>query len=142
MGFTFLRLNERHHTVALAYTEGRRMDPVRTRIHHLNLQARSLDDVSAAYLRCRAMGYSIANAIGQHPNDRELSFYVVSPSGFEVEIGWNPIRVDEQAWNPSVHKGISLWGHRPENLTLGVKVGRLVRGLRSLANPEFVAGDA
>ena len=60
------------------------------------------------------MGYAIANAIGQHPNDRELSFYVVSPSGFEVELGWNPIVVrDEAAWQPAHYQGISLWGHKP-----------------------------
>ena len=77
---SFLRLNERHHSVAIAATRGTRMNPLRTAIHHLNLQAKSLDDVTEAYRRMREMGYTIANAIGQHPNDRELSFYVASPS--------------------------------------------------------------
>ena len=43
-----------------------RLNPLRTQIHHLNLQCASLDDVTQAYLRCRSMGYPIANAIGQH----------------------------------------------------------------------------
>jgi 2,3-dihydroxybiphenyl 1,2-dioxygenase len=140
MDLTFLRFNERHHTMATAATRGRRMNPLRTQIHHLNFEAARLDDVTEAYLRCREIGYPMANGIGQHPNDRELSFYVVSPSGFEVELGWNPIRVDERNWQPTVHHGISLWGHRPENLTTRIRLGRMVRALTSLARPEHVAG--
>jgi 2,3-dihydroxybiphenyl 1,2-dioxygenase len=140
---SFLRLNERHHSVALAATRGKRMNPLRTAIHHLNLQAKSLDDVTEAYRRMRGMGYAIANAIGQHPNDRELSFYVASPSGFEVELGWNPIVVtdeDEARWQPGHYQGISLWGHFPESLTLGAKLGQMGRGLASLARKEYTVG--
>lgn len=136
--FTFLRLNERHHSVAIAATRGLRMDPIRTRIHHLNLQAATLDDVTAAYLRCRGLGFRIANAIGQHPNDRELSFYVESPSGFEIELGWNPIVVqDEQAWQIARYRGISLWGHQPMNLDALTRIRRAGRGLVSLARREY-----
>jgi len=140
---SFLRLNERHHSVAFAATRGKRMNPFRTSIHHLNLQAKSLDDVTVAYRRMRQMGYAIANAIGQHPNDRELSFYVVSPSGFEIELGWNPILVTAEAeanWQPAHYHGISLWGHFPENLTLGTKLGQMGRGLASLTRKEFTVG--
>lgn len=143
MDFTFLRLNERHHSVAIAATRGVRINPLRNKIHHLNLQAQRLDDVTDAYLRCRKMGYSIANAIGQHPNDRELSFYVVTPSGFEMELGWNPLVVaDEAAWQQATYRGISLWGHFPENLSTRVKLARLRRGLASLARKEHRAGTA
>ena len=140
---SFLRLNERHHSVALAATRGKRMNPLRTAIHHLNLQAKSLDDVTEAYRRLRGMGYAIANAIGQHPNDRELSFYVASPSGFEVELGWNPIVVTEEAearWQPGHYQGISLWGHFPESLTLGSRLGQMGRGLASLTRKEYTVG--
>jgi len=136
--FTFLRLNERHHSVAIAATRGLRLDPIRTRIHHLNLQAATLDDVISGYLRCRELGFRIANAIGQHPNDRELSFYVESPSGFEIELGWNPIVVqDEQAWRTARYRGISLWGHQPMNLDAATRLRRAARGLASLARREF-----
>jgi len=138
---TFLRLNPRHHSVALAATQGRRMNPLRTRIHHLNLQARSLDDVTVAYRRMRKMGYRIANAIGQHPNDREVSFYVATPSGFEIELGWNPIEVtDEASWQPAHYQGISLWGHFPESQTLGGTLGQVGRGLASLVQNEYTVG--
>ena len=140
LDLTFLRMNERHHTLATAATRRPRLNPMRTQIHHLNFETASLDDVTAGYLRCRKLGYSLANGIGQHPNDRELSFYVVSPSGFEIELGWNPIHVDERTWQPAVHQGISLWGHRPENLTTRARVARVVRSLTSLTRPEHVAG--
>ncbi|WP_420210643.1 VOC family protein [Burkholderia aenigmatica] len=142
LDFAFLRLNERHHSLATASTRGVRVNPLRTQIHHMNLQCASLDDVTQAYLRCRAMGYPIANAIGQHPNDRELSFYVETPSGFEIELGWNPIVVDEHAWRTTTYQGISLWGHRPENLSLRVRLSRARRALASLMHPEFtIQGD-
>jgi len=140
---SFLRLNERHHTVALAATRGKRMNPLRTAIHHLNLQTNSLDDVTEAYRRLRGMGYAIANAIGQHPNDRELSFYVASPSGFEVELGWNPIVVTEEAeagWKPAHYQGISLWGHFPESLSFSARLGQMGRGLASLTRKEYTVG--
>jgi len=134
----FLRLNERHHSIAIAATRGLRMNPVGTRIHHLNLQAATLEDVTSAYLRCRKLGFAIASGIGQHPNDRELSFYVATPSGFEIEIGWNPIVVkDDQTWQPTRYRGISLWGHFPESLTIGAQLRQIGRGLASLAKPEF-----
>ena len=142
---SFLRLNERHHSVALAATRGTRMNPLRTAIHHLNLQAKSLDDVTEAYRRMRGMGYAIASAIGQHPNDREVSFYVATPSGFEIELGWNPIVVTEEAerrWLPGHYQGISLWGHFPESLTLGAKLGQMGRGLASLTRKEYTVGAA
>jgi 2,3-dihydroxybiphenyl 1,2-dioxygenase len=135
---TFLRLNERHHSIATAATRGIRLNPLRTQIHHVNLQTASLDDVIHGYLRCRALGYDIASAIGQHPNDRELSFYVVSPSGFEVELGWDPVVVDEAHWVPTTYQGMSLWGHRPENLTLAYRLGRLKQGVTSLMRDEFM----
>ena len=140
---SFLRLNERHHTVALAATRGQRMNPLRTGIHHLNLQAASLDDVTEAYQRMRKLGFAISNGIGQHPNDREVSFYVASPSGFDVELGWNPIVVsDEAGWQPAHYQGISLWGHFPESLTLGSKLGQMGRGIASLTRKEYTVGAA
>jgi 2,3-dihydroxybiphenyl 1,2-dioxygenase len=142
LDFAFLRLNERHHSLATASTRGMRLNPLRTQIHHMNLQCSSLSDVTEGYLRCRAMGYPIANAIGQHPNDRELSFYVQTPSGFEIELGWNPLVVDEKSWQTATYRGISLWGHRPENLTWRVRLGRFRNGVKSLTRPEFtVQGD-
>ena len=137
----FLRMNERHHSVAVAATRGLRLDPIRTKVQHINLVAAHLDDVSSAYRRVRDLGFEIAHEIGQHPNDREISFYAVSPSGFEVELGCDALAVDEATWRPAHHRAISIWGHKPENTSplhcLKVNLGNVLRGLRSLASSEY-----
>ncbi|SDH54233.1 2,3-dihydroxybiphenyl 1,2-dioxygenase [Pseudomonas benzenivorans] len=133
----FLRLNERHHSVAVACTRGRRMDPIRTRIQHLNIQCATLEDMTAAYQRCRQLGYRIMMGVGQHTNDRELSFYVQSPSGFEIEYGWAPIAVDENNWQPTLHQGISTWGHKPLDHNLRDELRQAGRAIRSLLRREY-----
>ncbi|HNQ07808.1 MAG TPA: VOC family protein [Tetrasphaera sp.] len=112
----FLRVNERHHSVAVAGVQGLRIDPIRTAIQHLNTQVESLDDLLAAYERVIAHGFHMQWSVGQHTNDRELSFYCVTPSGFEWELGWNPIVVTpdlEEVWAPKTYDSISIWGHTP-----------------------------
>jgi catechol 2,3-dioxygenase-like lactoylglutathione lyase family enzyme len=137
----FLRLNQRHHSVALATMRWPRLDPIRSRVQHFNLLAASLDDVAAAFRRCKALGFEMAHEIGQHPNDKEVSFYVQSPSGFEIELGCNALVVDEANWQPASYRGISLWGHKPQNPsllnTLAVNAGNFWRGLLSLLRREY-----
>lgn len=112
----FLRVNERHHSVAIAGIHGLGVDPIRTAIQHLNTQVTTLDGMLAAYQRVLDHGFRMQWSVGQHTNDRELSFYCVTPSGFEWELGWNPIVVtaaDELTWAPKTYDGISIWGHTP-----------------------------
>ena len=137
----FLRVNERHHSVALAATRGVRIDPIRTRIQHVNVQAAGLDDMVSSYLRMRELGFRIAQTIGQHTNDRELSYYVRTPSGFEWEVGWNPIVVNEDTWNPTTHQSISVWGHTPVGQGVIDRLGQFARAARSLTHAEDTAGD-
>jgi len=137
----FLRFNPRHHTLAIAAPRGVRLDPIGTKIQHFNIECASIADLEAAHGRCKKLGFEMAHEIGQHPNDRELSFYVLSPSGFEIELGWNALQVDEATWQIGHHDRISSWGHRPENdsmvHTLAQNAGNLARGLRSLLRPEY-----
>lgn len=141
LDINFLRLNERHHSIAIAAVRDLRLDPIRTNVQHLNLLVNSLDDLVGAFQRLRQLGYEMAHEIGQHPNDRELSFYVLSPSGFEVELGWNALTVDENTWQQAHYNAISLWGHQPENTSALAKailnLGNFQRGLRSLKNTEY-----
>ena len=141
LDITFLRLNERHHSVAIATTREVTLDPIRSKVQHMNLQGATLDDLSAAFERCRALGYEMAHEIGQHPNDKELSFYVISPSGFEMEFGWAPLVVDESTWQTTTYYAISSWGHKPENPgklnSLTTNLGNLKQGLSTVLHPEF-----
>ncbi|ULR53367.1 VOC family protein [Streptomyces deccanensis] len=132
----FLRVNERHHSIAIAAVRGLPVDPVRTRVQHLNVQVESLDDVARSYQRVCELGFDMALSVGRHTNDRELSYYARTPSGFEWEVGWNPIVVDESTWEPSTHQGISVWGHRPVGRTIVDKLEQFRLGARSLARVE------
>nr|WP_183373141.1 VOC family protein [Gordonia humi] len=132
----FLRVNERHHSVAIANVRGLPVNPIRTTVQHLNIQVASLDDMTAAYQRVKQLGFGMALAVGQHTNDKELSFYALTPSGFEWEVGWNPIVVDETTWEPSTHRGISIWGHTPEGRVVVDALGRFRNAARSLRSVE------
>lgn len=134
----FMRLNPRHHSVAVAATRGLKLDPFRTRIQHVNLEVASIDDMTNAYVRCRKLGFKVAMGVGLHTNDKDLSFYVVTPSDFQVEVGWNPIQVeDEVNWQPQVYKAISLWGHQPKDQTLGDKLHEMRNAIGSLFRAEY-----
>ena len=136
--FTFLRVNPRHHSIAVAATKGLAMDPFVTKIQHLEMQVATLDDVAAAYRRCRALGFKIAMAVGQHTNDRDVSFYAVTPSGFHFELGWSSTGDEEgEAWPQVVHQGISLWGHKPLDHTLGDQLAQMRTGVMSLFRNEY-----
>ncbi|MGJ4788112.1 extradiol ring-cleavage dioxygenase [Leptospira koniambonensis] len=138
LDITFLRINPRHHSIAIAATRGLRMDPLSTRIQHLNIEAKNLEDMTQAYRRCKELGFEIAHGIGQHPNDLELSFYVISPSGFEFEVGWNPIPVSEIQWKQNKYKQISAWGHEPEISTALSRLNEFRRGILSLFRSEYI----
>jgi 2,3-dihydroxybiphenyl 1,2-dioxygenase len=134
----FLRVNERHHSVAIAAVNHLRLNPIRTRVQHLNIQVAGLDDMTAAYQRVKQLGFRMALGVGQHTNDKELSFYAVTPSGFDWEVGWNPIVVDEATWEPATHRGISIWGHTPEGQTIVDKLTQFKAGAASLLHHEDV----
>ncbi|MGO8920875.1 MAG: VOC family protein [Stellaceae bacterium] len=138
--FTFLRLNPRHHSIAVCATRGLAIDPIRTKIQHIEMQVATLDHVTEAYRRCRALGFKIGMSMGQHTNDRSVSFYTISPSGFYFELGWNPATIeDAMEWPQVTHPAISFWGHKPQHQTVGEKIAQLRAGVSSLFRSEYTA---
>jgi len=141
MKIRFLRVNERHHSVAVANLHGFKVDPIRTRVQHVNIQAATLEDMLGSYQRVRDNGFVMAWSVGQHTNDKELSFYCVTPSGFEVEVGWNPIvftRELEAAWQVVTHQGISIWGHDPVDPRLAIeRLSQVRQAALSVRRPEI-----
>lgn len=102
----FYHCNARHHTLALIPA------PMPKRMHHFMLQANTLDEVGFALDRAAKAGAPIAQTLGRHTNDRMVSFYAQTPSGFEVEFGWGADEVDESTWRVSRHEKMSSWGHK------------------------------
>ena len=136
----FLRVNERHHSIAIANVEGLKVDPIRTSIQHMNIQVATLEDMVDSFSRVNELGFGMAWSVGQHTNDRELSYYCVTPSGFELEVGWNPVLVTpelEKVWQPSTYQGISIWGHTPVGETVITKMAQFRQALSSLRHDEI-----
>jgi 2,3-dihydroxybiphenyl 1,2-dioxygenase len=135
----FLRVNERHHSVAIAGIHGLGVDPIRTAIQHLNTQVTTLDGMLAAYERVIEHGFRMQWSVGQHTNDRELSFYCVTPSGFEWELGWNPIVVtpeQELTWAPRTYDSISIWGHTPIGENVVTRLNNIRYAVRAARRGE------
>jgi hypothetical protein len=60
-----------------------------------------------------ARGIPLAMGLGRHPNDLMTSFYVRTPSGFEIEYGTGGRVVNDETWVVGEYDVQSLWGHKP-----------------------------
>jgi 2,3-dihydroxybiphenyl 1,2-dioxygenase len=125
---TFLHCNPRHHSIAI---QPRHPDLPRSRdkkMWHFMLETLALDDVGTALDLAGKTGAQLATTLGRHSNDQMVSFYVVTPSGFEVEYGWGGRLVDDATWQVQRHDRGGLWGHAvqigPAAKAASVVVGR------------------
>jgi 2,3-dihydroxybiphenyl 1,2-dioxygenase len=101
----FLRCNRRHHSLALASLNQE------NKILHIMLEAATLDDVGRVF--DRALEHDIRmSTLGVHVNDLVTSFYLETPSGYEIEYGWNGRLVDDATWVATTIDRPSLWGHK------------------------------
>jgi 2,3-dihydroxybiphenyl 1,2-dioxygenase len=103
---SFMHCNPRHHTVAFGQFPGNK------RLLHFMLQLNSIDDVGAGYYLAQDRGVPISGSLGRHTNDHMVSFYMRSPSGFEIEYGFGARTVDDATWKVQRHESGSMWGHR------------------------------
>jgi 3,4-dihydroxy-9,10-secoandrosta-1,3,5(10)-triene-9,17-dione 4,5-dioxygenase len=102
----FLHCNGRHHSAALLGA------PNPAGIFHFMLEAQSLDDVGYALDRVAEAGAKVTATLGKHTNDQMVSFYVRSPSGFDVEFGTGGLTVDDATWTTAEITRTSFWGHK------------------------------
>lgn len=102
---SFMRCNGRHHSLALAPV------PIPKKIVHLMVETTTVDDVGRALDRCMKAGRHLTFTLGRHSNDDMLSFYPLTPSGFDLEYGWGGLEVDDQTWHVLTHHANSAWGH-------------------------------
>jgi 2,3-dihydroxybiphenyl 1,2-dioxygenase len=108
-GAVFMRTNARHHSLAFIDLPL----PGGPGLNHFMIESPSLTDVGRAYDRAMDGKLNIVNSLGQHSNDPMLSFYTQSPSGFNVELGWNGLMVDDASWSVRTYTGRGeIWGHR------------------------------
>lgn len=110
MRAVFLHCNRRHHSLAFVDAPS---PEVSGRLLHIMLEVRSLDDVGRAYDRCLDGAAPIALSLGRHTNDEMTSFYLQTPSGFEIEYGWGGRELPEGDVIAGHYSLPSRWGHRP-----------------------------
>lgn len=107
-GVSTWRCNRRHHSVAVI---GFR-EPQQRRLSHFGLHVNELDHVGVAY--DKALDANLVEVtLGRHQGDNALSFYLRTPSGFQIEYVWQGREIPEDAPVDQVVGPPSIWGHRP-----------------------------
>jgi len=76
------------------------------------VEVTTLDALGAAFDRATEAGMTITRGLGRHLNDKMVSFYMQSPAGFEVEIGFDGVLVDDATWCDREAAGGEIWGHK------------------------------
>ncbi|HEU5265726.1 MAG TPA: VOC family protein [Jatrophihabitans sp.] len=103
----FLGVNERHHSLAVVPApHGEAPGLV-----HMMVEVDTLDAVGQALDRLTKLGFSISSTLGRHTNDKMVSFYVRAPGGWDIELGFDGLRVDETHYTAEEITADSYWGH-------------------------------
>ena len=104
---TFLHCNGRHHSFAFSTA-----DEIRPQgVGHLMVEVTDLDMVGRAYDKGLRGEAKIIGTLGKHTNDKMISMYVRTPSGFGIEYGVGGIVVDDATWIPRLYDEAHYWGH-------------------------------
>ncbi len=101
----FFGVNPRHHSLAFMPGE------TPSGIVHLMMEVRNSDDVGLCLDRALRRKVPMSATLGRHVNDLMLSFYMKTPSGFDVEFGCEGRQVEDTDWVARESTAISLWGH-------------------------------
>ncbi len=97
--------NARHHSLAIcefASPSG---------CVHVMTEVDSITEVGRALDRHEAHGVKLSATLGEHLNDRMTSFYMKTPSGFDLEYGYGGLQVDWNEHSAFEFTRTSLWGH-------------------------------
>ncbi|UBM27299.1 VOC family protein [Pseudomonas sp. p1(2021b)] len=97
--------NGRHHSLAIFEC------PVPSGCVHMMVEVDGLEDVGRALDRMHANGVELSATLGQHTNDQMISFYMKTPSGFDLEYGCDGLVVDWSRHTPFESTVVSQWGH-------------------------------
>jgi 3,4-dihydroxy-9,10-secoandrosta-1,3,5(10)-triene-9,17-dione 4,5-dioxygenase len=97
--------NGRHHSLALAGF------PVESGCVHVMVEVENMPEVGRALDRMAAHKVPQTATLGQHTNDKVTSFYMRSPSNFDVEFGYGGAVIDWQQHVAHEFTRVSLWGH-------------------------------
>ena len=104
---TFTHCNERHHSFAFAP-----VPDAPKGIGHIMFEVDDIDIVGRAYDKVvKEKAAPLVLTFGRHSNDQMMSFYMSSPSGFQIEYGTGGVLIDAATWRPSRYDAPMFWGH-------------------------------
>ncbi|KQX23512.1 MULTISPECIES: VOC family protein [unclassified Sphingomonas] len=98
--------NRRQHSLALAQM------PSDVGCVHLMVEFADFDDVGRALDRQQANNVPLAMTLGKHVNDDMISFYMMTPGKFIIELGWG---APPKEWENEIFFETTLgshWGHK------------------------------
>ena len=98
--------NPRHHTVALYESP---IPP--SGLIHTMVEVNNVDEVGHGLDRAMQNNVHISSSLGRHSNDMMVSFYMQTPSGFDLEFGYDGWQVDWETFTKQESKIPSFWGH-------------------------------
>ncbi len=107
-GLHFLHCNNpRHHSLALFEDSA----PHPSGIVHMMVEVEDLDTLGRMLDRVREHAVNVVTGLGRHTNDRMVSVYVETPSGFAMEYGFGGVQIDWTRYTPTESALTSTWGH-------------------------------
>lgn len=102
----FMHCNRRHHSLGLFEM------PMPTNCVHLMLETQTVDEVGRCNDRRIAAGTTLTGTLGRHVNDHMISFYMRSPSGFDIEFGAEGRTIEDWSRYAVFESTVpSYWGH-------------------------------
>ncbi|GAA4888318.1 VOC family protein [Ferrimonas pelagia] len=97
--------NSRHHSLAIFEC------PIPSGCVHMMLEVSDMDEVGRAMDRMNAHNVKLTATLGKHTNDEMVSFYMRTPSGFDMEYGCGGLVVDWDTHTTFESTVVSHWGH-------------------------------
>jgi hypothetical protein len=104
-----MHINPREHSFGLAVSRDNK-----TEFSHIMIEMQFLDDVGHSYdIAFKEYRTNIVATVGRHTNDLMTSYYIRTPSGFQMECGWGGLLIDSERWQArELTSGFSIWGHQ------------------------------
>lgn len=97
--------NARHHSLAIFEMA------IPSGCVHIMAEVPDMAEVGRALDRAQQHNTPMSATLGQHCNDRMVSFYMRTPGGFDLEYGYGGLEVDWAQHNAYEATRVSLWGH-------------------------------
>lgn len=109
---TFMHCNSRDHSIAFGAM------PAAKRLNHLMIEYTHLEDLGYTHQLFVKNNIDIALQLGVHSNDKALTFYGATPSGWLIEPGWRGAAAIAEA---EYYVG-DMFGHSVEKSGYGLDV--------------------